>query len=204
MAMLINILKPYLVTFVPIFLAVDIIGTVPIYLGMTENLSNKQKRRLLAESILTATLLAVIFGLLGKIILRGLGITIEDFRIAGGILLFIISVYLLLPGKSRDFINKSLYEDIGISPLATPLITGPAVLVTTMMLLDAFGVLITITSLILNMLLAWLVLRFSDLLLTVLGKSGIKAISKISYIFLAAIGVMIIRLGVTGFIYSLK
>jgi multiple antibiotic resistance protein len=202
--MLINILKPYLVTFVPIFLAVDIIGTVPIYLGMTENLSNKQKRRLLAESILTATLLAVIFGLLGKIILRGLGITIEDFRIAGGILLFIISVYLLLPGKSRDFINQSLYEDIGICPLATPLITGPAVLVTTMMLLDAFGVLITITSLILNMLLAWLVLRFSDLLITVLGKSGIKAISKISYIFLAAIGVMIIRLGVTGFIYSLK
>jgi len=202
--MLINILKPYLVTFVPIFLAVDIIGTVPIYLGMTENLSNKQKRRLLAESILTATLLAVIFGLLGKIILRGLGITIEDFRIAGGILLFIISVYLLLPGKSRDFVNQSLYEDIGICPLATPLITGPAVLVTTMMLLDAFGVLITITSLILNMLLAWLVLRFSDLLLTVLGKSGIKAISKISYIFLAAIGVMIIRLGVTGFIYSLK
>jgi len=204
MAMLINILKPYLVTFVPIFLAVDIIGTVPIYLGMTENLSNKQKRRLLAESILTATLLAVIFGLLGKIILRGLGITIEDFRIAGGILLFIISVYLLLPGKSRDFVNQSLYEDIGICPLATPLITGPAVLVTTMMLLDAFGVLITITSLILNMLLAWLVLRFSDLLITVLGKSGIKAISKISYIFLAAIGVMIIRLGVTGFIYSLK
>jgi len=202
--MLINILKPYLVTFVPIFLAVDIIGTVPIYLGMTENLSNKQKRRLLAESILTATLLAVIFGLLGKIILRGLGITIEDFRIAGGILLFIISVYLLLPGKSRDFVNQSLYEDIGICPLATPLITGPAVLVTTMMLLDAFGVLITITSLILNMLLAWLVLRFSDLLITVLGKSGIKAISKISYIFLAAIGVMIIRLGVTGFIYSLK
>jgi small neutral amino acid transporter SnatA (MarC family) len=54
------------------------------------------------------------------------------------------------------------------------------------------------------MLLAWLVLRFSDLLITVLGKSGIKAISKISYIFLAAIGVMIIRLGVAGFIYSLK
>ncbi|QAT16957.1 hypothetical protein BU251_04040 [Candidatus Velamenicoccus archaeovorus] len=202
--MLINIFKLYLVTFVPIFLAVDIIGTVPIYLGMTENLSNKQKKRLLAESILTATLLAVIFGLLGKLILRGLGITIDDFRIAGGILLFIISVYLLLPGKSREFTSQSLYEDIGICPLATPLITGPAVLVTTMMLLDAFGALITMTSLILNMLLAWLVLRFSDVLITILGKSGIKAISKISYIFLAAIGVMIVRLGIAGFIYSLK
>lgn len=202
--MLINILKPYLVTFIPIFLAVDIIGTIPIYLGLTENLSRRQKRRLLTESIMIATLLAVIFGLLGKLILRGLGITIDDFRIAGGVLLFILSVYLLLPGKSRDFINQSLWEDIGICPLATPLITGPAVLVTTMMLLDAFGALVTMTSLILNMLLAWVVLRFSDALIALLGKSGIKAISKISYIFLAAIGIMIIRLGVVGVIYSFK
>ncbi|MDD5018935.1 MAG: MarC family protein [Candidatus Omnitrophica bacterium] len=202
--MLLNILKPYLVTFIPIFLAVDIIGTIPIYLGLTENMSNKQKRRLLAESIVIATVLAVIFGLLGKLILRGLGITIDDFRIAGGILLFILSVYLLLPGKSRDFVNQSLWEDVGICPLATPLITGPAVLVTTMMLLDAFGALVTMTSVILNMLLAWLVLRFSDTLIHFLGKSGIKAFSKISYIFLAAIGVMIVRLGVVGVIYSLK
>jgi len=203
--MLTSILKPYLVTFVPIFLAIDIIGTVPIYLALTGELSKKQKRRLLAESILTATVLALAFGLLGKLILRAMGITIDDLRIAGGILLFILSVYLLMPEKSKTSgTAKENWEDVGIFPLAIPLITGPAVLVTTMMLLDTFGALVTMTSLILNMLLAWLVLRFSEVLVIWLGKSGIKAISKISYIFLGAIGIMILRLGILGVIFSIK
>lgn len=200
--MLLNILKPYIVTFIPIFLAVDIIGTVPLFLGLTEGLNHKQKNKVLTDSILIATLLAVVFIFLGKLILKSLGITIDDFKIAGGVLLFILSVYLLMPGKSRNFVSESLTEDIGIFPLATPLITGPAVLVTTMMLLNSFGLLITLTSLILNMLFAWFVLRYSALLIKIIGNSGVKAFSKISYIFLAAIGVMIIREGIAGIIFS--
>lgn len=201
--MLMNILKPYIVTFIPIFLAVDIIGTVPLYLAMTGSLTDKQRKKVLSDSVVTAAVLAVVFGFLGKIILRGLGITIDDFRVAGGVLLFILSLYLLMPGKSRDFVQHSLLEDdIGIFPLATPLITGPAVLVTTMMLFDAFGPLVTLTSLAANMLVAWLALRYSGLLLRVFGTSGVKAISKISYIFLAAIGVMIVRLGISGIVFS--
>lgn len=201
--MFINYIKPYIVTFIPIFLAIDIIGTVPIYLGLAEALSDKQKNKLLTDSIVTATVLAIVFGFLGKLILRGLGITIDDFRIAGGILLLILSVNLLMPGRSKDFVSKSLTEDIGVFPLATPLITGPAVLVTTMMLLDGFGPYYTLISLLLNMGIALLALKYSDILLKVFGQSGIKAISKISYIFLASIGVMIIRQGVTGSIFSL-
>ena len=102
-----NILKPYIVTFIPIFLAIDIIGTVPIFLGLTETLTPKQKNKLLTDSIVTATVLAIVFGFLGKLILRGLGITINDFRIAGGVLLFILSVYLLMPGRSKDFVSQS-------------------------------------------------------------------------------------------------
>ena len=197
-----NILKPYIVTFIPIFLAIDIIGTVPIFLGLTETLTPKQKNKLLTDSIVTATVLAIVFGFLGKLILRGLGITINDFRIAGGVLLFILSVYLLMPGRSKDFVSQSLTEDIGVFPLATPLITGPAVLVTTMMLLDAFGPYLTLISLLLNMAIALLALKYSNYLLRIFGHSGIKAISKISYIFLASIGVMIIREGVVGSIFS--
>ena len=197
-----NILKPYIVTFIPIFLAIDIIGTVPIFLGLTETLTPKQKNKLLTDSIVTATVLAIVFGFLGKLILRGLGITINDFRIAGGVLLFILSVYLLMPGRSKDFVSQSLTEDIGVFPLATPLITGPAVLVTTMMLLDAFGPYLTLISLLLNMAIALLALKYSNYLLRIFGNSGIKAISKISYIFLASIGVMIIREGVVGSIFS--
>lgn len=200
--MLIGLLKPYIVTFIPIFLAVDIIGTVPIFLSLTENLTERQKNKVLTDSCIIAAVLAVVFVFLGKLILRGLGVTIDDFKIAGGILLFILSVYLLLPGKTRDFVNLSLSEDIGVFPLATPLITGPAVLVTTIMLLDSSGLMVTLTALILNMLVAWLILRFSTILIKVIGNSGVKALSKISYIFLAAIGVMILRQGIAGTIFS--
>lgn len=202
--MLSDILKPYLITFIPIFLAVDIIGTVPIFLGLTEALNEKQKNKLLTDSVIIATILAVVFMFLGKFILRSLGITINDFKIAGGVLLFILSVYLLMPGKSRVFVSQSLYDDIGIFPLATPLITGPAVLITTMMLLDSFGIFLTLTSLILNMLIAWVILRYSDFLIKIIGHSGVIALSKISYIFLGAIGVMIVRQGVAGIILSLS
>ncbi|MEK7850124.1 MAG: MarC family protein [Candidatus Omnitrophota bacterium] len=200
--MLFSILKPYIVTFIPIFLAVDIIGTVPLYLGLTESLNQKQKNKVLTDSVIIATVLAVLFVFLGKLIFQGLGITIDDFKVAGGVLLFILSVYLLMPGKSREFVSESLYEDIGIFPLATPLITGPAVLVTAMMLLNSFGLLVTLTSLILNMAVAWLVLKYSGLLIKIIGNSGVKALSKISYIFLAAIGVMILREGIAGIIFT--
>ncbi|OIO36945.1 MAG: hypothetical protein AUJ74_00410 [Candidatus Omnitrophica bacterium CG1_02_44_16] len=200
--MLFGILKPYIVTFIPIFLAVDIIGTVPLYLGLTENLNEKQRNKVLTDSCIIATVLAVLFLFLGKFILQGLGITIDDFKVAGGVLLFILSVYLLMPGKSKEFVSESLYEDIGIFPLATPLITGPAVLVTAMMLLNSFGLFITLTSLILNMALAWIVLKYSHLLIKVIGNSGVKALSKISYIFLAAIGAMILREGIAGIIFT--
>lgn len=200
--MLTSIFKPYIVTFIPIFLAIDVVGTVPIYLALTESLSAKQKAKVLVDSILIATILAVAFIFLGKLILRGLGITIDDFKIAGGILLFILSVYLLMPGKTRDFVTQSLTEDIGVFPLATPLITGPAVLVTAMMLLDTFGLIVTLTSLILNMAFTWAVLRYCDSVIKIFGESGIRALSKISYIFLAAIGVMIIREGIAGALFA--
>ena len=197
-----SLIKPYLVTFIPIFFAVDILGTIPVFLSLTEELAPKQKAKIVTDSVIIAGAIAILFAFLGKIILKGLGVTINDFKMAGGILLFLLSVYLLLPGKSRDFVNQTLSEDLGIFPLATPLITGPAVLVTTMMLLDKFGLFATLVSLVLNMLLAWAALKSSDVLIRLVGHFGVKAFSKISYIFLAAIGVMILREGIAGVILS--
>jgi multiple antibiotic resistance protein len=194
--MLFDVFKPYVIAFIPIFLAIDALGTVPLYLGLTEGLTRKQRSRILNESIVIASALAVVFVFLGRAILTGLGITIDDFRIAGGILLFIISVYLILPGKSRSPFADLHSEDLGIFPLATPLITGPAVIVTSMMLMDNFGRIVTLTALLANMGLTWTVLRVSTRLTAVVGKPGMKAFSKISYVFLAAIAIMIAREGV--------
>lgn len=195
-------IKIYLLAFIPIFFAIDIIGTVPLFVGLTESLTDRQRVRLLRTAVFTAALSALIFIFLGKLLLRGLGITIDDFKVAGGILLFILSVYLLLPNKSRVSFGHGPDDDIGIFPLAIPLITGPAVLVTSIMLVDTYGLTATLLSLSLNMLLAYGMLRISGRLVQMLGESGVRAFSKITYIFLAAIGVMITREGIQGIILS--
>ncbi len=202
--MLLTALKPYIVTFIPILLAIDAIGTVPLYLGLTESFTRKQRHRILNESIVIASVLAILFVVLGRAILTGLGITIDDLRISGGILLFIISVYLILPGKSRGVFGDMGSQDIGVFPLATPLITGPAVIVTSMMLVDNFGRIVTLTALMANMALTWAILHYSSLLTRLVGRPGMKAFSKISYIFLAAIAIMIAREGVQNTIYAFQ
>lgn len=191
-------IEVYLLAFIPIFVAVDAIGTIPLFVSLVEGTSKKQRQKAIIESITTATAVAIFFMLIGKWILRFIGITIPDFQIAGGLLLFVISVRLLLPGASKTFLADSNHKDVGVFPLGTPLITGPAVLTTTIMMLDAFGIIVTFISLVINMLIVWVTLAKADLIIKLLGTGGTRAFSKIMYILLAAIGVMMVRKGITG------
>lgn len=195
---MIKIITPYILSFIPIFVAVDIIGTVPLYLSLLEPVSKKEKRRVLFDAVATATSVAILFMLGGKLILRLLGITIPDFQIAGGMLLFIISARLILPGTHKGTFSEGKDKDVGVFPLGTPLITGPAVLTTTLIMLDSFGLIPTFIALTANMLIVWLVLENADYIMIVIGPSGTRALSKIMYILLAAIGVMMIRHGIMG------
>jgi len=193
-----NVLRPYILTFIPIFVAVDAIGNIPIFLSLVEGDSRKQRRSVIIESVTTATVTALLFVLIGKWIFRLIGITIPDFQIAGGILLLVISVRLLLPGGSRSSLVNGHDKDIGVFPMGTPLITGPAVLTTTLIMLDSFGLSATFVSLILNMFIVWITLIKADFIMKVMGHSGARAFSKIMYIILAAIAVMMVRKGITG------
>lgn len=192
-----NTLAPFLLTFIPIFVAVDAIGNIPLFISFVGGASKKQRQKIILDSIVTATAMAVIFMFVGKWVLRLLNITIADFQVAGGILLFVISVRLLLPGTQKDLLWDSHNKDLGVFPLGTPLITGPAVLTTTLMMLDSFGIAPTFVSLLANMLLAWLMLAKADLVMQLIGAGGTRAFSKIMYILLAAIAVMMVRIGVT-------
>jgi multiple antibiotic resistance protein len=111
---------------------------------------------------------------------------------------FIISVRLLLPGASKSLLWDSRDKDIGVFPLGTPLITGPAVLTTTLMMLDTYGIAPTFISVIINMLISWVTLARSDVVINIIGLSGTRAFSKIMYILLAAIAIMMVRRGITG------
>jgi multiple antibiotic resistance protein len=198
-------LEPYILSFISLFVAVDAIGNIPLFLSLTEDSSKKQRREAIRDSVTTATIVAILFMFIGKWVLRFIGVTIPDFQIAGGTLLFFISMRLLLPAATKGLIAPSRHpQDYGVFPLGTPLITGPAVLTTSLMMVDNFGVWPTFVALVANMLIVWVTLAKSDIFVRAMGTSGLRALSKIVYILLAAIGVMMIRRGVVTIIGGLS
>lgn len=190
-------LEIFLLSFIPLFVAIDIIGTVPIFLGITSDLSQQDKRKLILQSVMTAFIIGILFLVAGKIVLNFMGITIDDFRIAGGIILLILSVNdIMFSNESR----RRPGTKVGIVPLGIPLIIGPAALTTIMILIDNYGFVPTIVSMVLNFLIVFLVLRYSNLIIKIAGEEGTKAFAKIASVFLAAIAVMMIRVGVSNII----
>lgn len=190
----------FLLSFIPLFVAMDIIGTTPIFLGFTEGISGFQKKKLILEAILAAFLVAVAFLFGGKAVLRFLGITINDFRIAGGLVLLILSINDIL-SSSDD--RRHPHTNIGVVPLGIPLIMGPAALTTILILVDSFGYITTIISILINFLIVFIVLTNAKWVTKAIGAGGSKAFAKIASLFLAAYAVMMIREGITIIIKTL-
>jgi len=195
-----QILNTFLLAFIPIFVAVDSIGNIPLFVSLVEGTTKEERHKIIVQSITTATVVAIAFMFAGRWVLSFIGITIPDFQISGGALLFIISMRLLLPGSSKTLFSNNHDKDVGVFPLGTPLITGPAVLTTTLMMLNNFGSAYTFASLAINMLIVWVTLVKADGIMRLMGSSGTRAFAKIMYILLAAIGVMMIRKGIMGLI----
>jgi multiple antibiotic resistance protein len=186
-------MKQFLLAFIPIFVAVDAIGILPIFLSLTQGIPRKERNHIIIQSIWTAIIVAFGFIILGKWIFALLGITMGDFMVAGGLVLFCIAIMdLLVSGKKRRVPSSEL----GAVPLGTPLIVGPAVLTTCLIVISQHGILMTALSVILNVLIAALLFYFSDSLTRVFGKAGATAMSKIMALLLAAIAVMMIRKGI--------
>ena len=185
----------YFLAFVPIFVAVDALGMIPLFLSLTRGLSAEERKRLIAHSTFTALLVAILFVFGGRLLFQWLGITISDFLVAGGAILFVISIRDLI---SSDKSSRLPGETVGVVPLAVPLIAGPAVLTTSLILLNSFGIMPTLFSIVTNILLCAAVLNFSSVLSTLLGEAGSQTLSKIASLFLAAIAVMMVRRGLFG------
>ena len=191
-------MKSFWLCFVPLFVAVDAVGVLPMFMGFTEGIERKKVNRIIFQSVITAMVVALAFLLAGKAVLDLLGITVADFMIAGGILLFIISISDLLSTEKRQRMIEP--ENLGAVPIGVPLITGPAVLTTSILLLNEHGILLTAVSIILNITIAGTVFYFSCYINKILGNAGAKTLSKIANLLLASIAVMIIRKGITSFI----
>lgn len=188
--------------FVPLFVAIDPLGTIPMFLTLTEGLDNRRRRKAIYQSILTAMLVALVFLAIGKSVLDLLGVGIADFMIAGGTLLFILSVTDMITVERRKADVDP--ESVGAVPLGVPLIIGPAALTTIILLLNQFGPLLTILSVVLNIVLAGVTFFLSGIIDRTIGKTGARILAKLANLLLAAIAVMMVRRGLETVILHLR
>jgi multiple antibiotic resistance protein len=188
-----NFFRLFLQTFIPLFVAIDPFGMIPIFLGVTDGMSDRRRRRVTFEAVTAATIICLAFMFLGESLFGFLNIRDFDFRIAGGVLLLVLAVYdLLVPGKPAVHERAT----VGIVPLAMPLIAGPATLTTTLVLVARFGYFPTALGLSANFLLLLGTLCAAGAVAGVIGVNTLKAASKLVMVFLAAIAVNLIRVGV--------
>lgn len=192
-------MKEFLLSFIPIFVAMDAIGILPMFIGFTEHLKKREKQKIVIQSIITAFLIGIVFLFLGRWIFKILGVLVADFKIAGGVVLLAISLRDILRYEKSI---KLPSETMGAVPIGTPLVVGPAVLTTIIILLDSYGPVITVLSFVINLLITWITFYYATAISNFLGKAGSKAFSKIASLLLAAIAVMMIRKGLVDSISS--
>ncbi len=186
-------LKNILLSFIPIFVAIDAVGVLPIFVSLTEGIDRQQKIKVIVQSMFTAVCLSVGFIFLGRAVFKVLGITMGDFMVAGGAILFCLAIIDIINPVKRRRIPS---QELGVVPLGTPLIVGPAVLTTSMVIISQYGLFATLISVLVNILLAGIIFSVSSVVMKVLGEAGVKALSKITSLLLAAIAVMLIRKGI--------
>jgi len=190
-------IKEFVLSLIPIMVALDAPGTLPIFVAMTEELTRQERDRIVRQSIVTAFLITMGFTFLGRIVFKALAITVEDFMIAGGIILLIIAVTEIVRAGEKKY---PISPTFGVVPFGTPLIAGPATLATTLVLVGTYGYVPVILSLVANILLAWLIFAQADRIIRVIGINGSRAFAKVAALLLAAIAVKMIRTGVVRII----
>lgn len=188
-------LRQLALTFVPIFVAMDAVGNLPIFLAFTQEVSAKERKRTINLATFTALAIGLGFVGVGKAIFLLLGIQVADFLLAGGIILLILAVKYLITGKIVETGDSSTSEAIGAVPLGTPLIVGPAVLTTLLLLIDQYSLAMVVFSFVLNLTVQWVLFKQANRVVLFLGHTGINAASKIIMLLLAAIAVKMIRQG---------
>ncbi len=178
---------------IALFMIVDPFGNIPIFIGLTEGLSQHQRRKVFRSATLTGFVLLLVFALTGQGILSFFHVSIYSFMIAGGILLLIIAVKLLVEG---EWSRAGSSQDVSSVPIAVPLLVGPGAITATILNFQEFGLVITVISVVIVFLFVWIILRLADQIHLFLGKSGSSIIAKIMALLIAAIAVQYMLNGV--------
>jgi multiple antibiotic resistance protein len=187
-----SIIQKFLLAFIPVFVAIDPIGLVAIFMGLGTSASQEHRRHQAFLGLLTGLLVAAGFIFLGKGIFAALGITVADFQVAGGLILLALAVRELV-GYGRA--DRDTDNEFGVVPLGMPLIAGPALLTALLILIDSVGVVFTLVSLIVNLAIVAIALCNAERFARLMGRQGLRGISKIIALLLAAIAISLIRRG---------
>ena len=178
--------------FIPLFVAFDGVGLLPLFWGLSHDLRPQDRRRAVVEAVGTALLVALGFLLVSRFIFTLMGLELADVMMAGGAILIVLSLRDLVVSDEPP---KGRYPNPGVVPLGVPLLAGPAVLTTVLLVRDRYGWPVTVGALAVNLLVVWIVLWASEWLMARLGREGAQVISKIANLVLTAFGVMLIRHG---------
>lgn len=195
-----------LLAFSSIFVMVDPIAAIPVYLSTTASYTPQHREAVLRRAILTAFVVLAGFGLLGSWIFRLFGITTEAFRITGGIILFGIGLEMLQARRSRTRSTEEeeqesrAVDDVGVVPLGIPLLAGPGAITTVLTLLaqartpaatlTVYGVIVVV------LLAAWLLLHVAPAVARRLRLTGMHAIERVMGLIVMVIGVQFVIDGV--------
>lgn len=181
--------------FITLFVIMDPIGNIPIFISLTKGMPMSEVRKSINKSMLVAGLLLFAFLLFGIQIFDFFNINLDSFQIAGGIILLIIGILYVFGSVGK--VMKAAGNDLSV-PLGTPLLTGPGVITTTIILVKEDGAYMTSIAALLALFAAWLILNNSARVYKVLGQHWTTIISRVMGIILAAIAVEFITKGFTS------
>jgi len=181
-----------------LFIIVDPFGSVPIFMSLTETLSEAQRKKVFNTATLIGVILLLVFAFTGQQIFLIFGISLYSFEIAGGLLLLIVSIRILISGSPHGNIESP--ESMGAVPIAMPLLVGPGAITTTILNFQAYGTLVTILSVLIVLLTTWIILRYVNLIYQFLGKTGAIVIARVMALLIAAISIQYILVGISHFL----
>jgi multiple antibiotic resistance protein len=191
-----------LLCFTSLLAIINPLSAAPMYLALTAGYSDRQRRRTLRNGILTAFVVLVVFALLGGLIFKIFGITLDAFRIAGGVIFFGIGMDMLQAKRSRGKTTEEeeregmTRTEVGVTPLGIPMITGPGAITTVMVLMTKADTHIeqamVFAAVVVVMLLSYVVLSASPRLVRALGQTGLNVMTRIMGLLVTVIAVQFI------------
>jgi multiple antibiotic resistance protein len=192
--------QQFVLTFVPLFIVIDAFGNLPFVITMSEDMMKKERLRMVHLAVITATVVGLIFLFFGQLILKVLSISVGSFAIAGGLILLVLSIRYMSTGHMVTAVKE---EMVAVVPIGTPLVVGPATITTLLILALQFPIYMVLISFAVNMLITWVIFLASQQIAGFMGEGGLRAVSRIFSLLLAAIAVsMIIRgLDLTGIVH---